>query len=645
MASTDGGSTWTTANLPFKVGGNMPGRGLGERLAVDPNLPSTLYFGARSGNGLWKSTDSGASWSKVTTFPSVGTYIQDPTDANGYASDIVGLAWITFDGSSSSPGTATKRIFVGVANVNSTSVYWSNDAGTTWAALPGQPLVNNLPHKGVISPSEQTLYITYNNNVYKYNIATGVWTDITPAHGSDLYFGFGGLAVDLQKPGTIMVAALNSWWPDGQIFRSTDSGDTWSTLWAWNGYPNINEYYTYDVSLAPWIGVVSPTETKQIGWMMECLVIDPFDSDHWLYGTGLTVYGGHDLTKWDTIHMVTLKSFADGIEEDSVQSLISPKSGPSLLSAVGDNGGYAHISLTSAPTTPFNTPLWGTTTDLDWAGQAPTNIVRIGNDNTNAAGKQVALSTDSGATWNQDYGAPDGVAGGKVALSAGGDTVLWAPSGRGVMVSRYTNQFTTVSSLPNSGVVIASDKVANDVFYAAAGSKFYVSTDNGATFTTAAAALGSSSTANDIAVNINVIGDVWVSTDKAWSIAVGAPTTIGGNPSVFVISQYNSVIGVYRTDDLGTSFVRLDDPAHEFGAASANTLAADVRIWGRVYIGTNGRGIFYGDESGQPVSLGKVDAVELVHYDVGQKHEHLVEGYNVIRPDDVHVHQDNPNVK
>ena len=32
----------------------MPGRGLGERLAIDPNRPSVLYFGARSGNGLWK---------------------------------------------------------------------------------------------------------------------------------------------------------------------------------------------------------------------------------------------------------------------------------------------------------------------------------------------------------------------------------------------------------------------------------------------------------------------------------------------------------------------------------------------------------------------------------------------------------------
>ena len=70
--------------------------------------------------------------------------------------------------------------------------------------------------------------------------------------------------------------------------------------------------------------------------MMESLVIDQFDSNHWLYGTGATIYGGHDLLKWDTTHNVTLKSLADGIEETSVQGLISPPSGPSLISALGD---------------------------------------------------------------------------------------------------------------------------------------------------------------------------------------------------------------------------------------------------------------------------------------------------------------------
>lgn len=43
-----------------------------QRLVVDPNLNSILYFGARSGNGLWKSTNSGRSWSKVTSFTDTG---------------------------------------------------------------------------------------------------------------------------------------------------------------------------------------------------------------------------------------------------------------------------------------------------------------------------------------------------------------------------------------------------------------------------------------------------------------------------------------------------------------------------------------------------------------------------------------------
>src|SRR6185369_12060755 len=34
MRSTDYGATWATTALPFTLGGNMPGRGMGERLAI-----------------------------------------------------------------------------------------------------------------------------------------------------------------------------------------------------------------------------------------------------------------------------------------------------------------------------------------------------------------------------------------------------------------------------------------------------------------------------------------------------------------------------------------------------------------------------------------------------------------------------------
>ncbi|KAI0704899.1 hypothetical protein BC835DRAFT_1410239 [Cytidiella melzeri] len=624
LISTDQGKTFTESPLPFKVGGNMPGRGMGERLAVDPHSNNILFFGARSGNGLWKSTNFGQTWTQVTSLPSVGTYVVDPTDTTGYESDKMGVSFVTFDSTSGSSGTATPRIFVGVATVGSSNLFVSNDAGSTWSAISGTN-TSWIPHKGVLSPAEKSLYISTSDGagpydgalgaVYKYNITSGTIKDITPVSGGDLYFGFGGLTVDLQKPGTVMVATLNSWWPDADIFRSLDGGTTWTRFWDWVSYPTMSRHYNYDDSLAPWLGPDATTTglTTQIGWMIEALSIDPFDSNHWLYGTGATIYGGHDLLQWDTTaRTVTLKSLADGVEETSVQALISPPTGPPLVSGVGDIEGFVHTDLTKPPANELANPTSTTVTGLDYAGNTPTTLVRVGNSAT--GGPQVAISTDSGTTWNIDYGAAAGVAGGKVAISANGDTVLWSTSSN-VLVSQYTNAFASVSSLP-AGAAIASDKKVNTVFYASTGGKFYLSTDGGKTFTSTAT-LGTSTSSNTVVVHPNVTGDVWVSTNaglfhstnngttftaisgitQAFSISLGAPAKTGGYPAVFAIADIGS-IGYFRSDDAGLNWVQINDAAHGFGSAGSNVISGDPRIYGRVYVGTNGRGIFYGDASG-----------------------------------------------
>ena len=157
-----------------------------------------------------------------------------------------------------------------------------------------------------------------------------------------------------------MVAALNMWWPDGNIFRSTDGGATWAALWDWNT-PQVStkKFYAFNNAVVPWLSpnyTVTTPGQMQIGWvhrafstarmvgteyfynrwMMEALVIDPFDSNRWMYGTGATIFGGRDLLKWDTTRDITLQSMADGIEETAVLGLISPPTGPPLISAVGD---------------------------------------------------------------------------------------------------------------------------------------------------------------------------------------------------------------------------------------------------------------------------------------------------------------------
>ncbi|KAL2825046.1 hypothetical protein BDW59DRAFT_161995 [Aspergillus cavernicola] len=626
MRSTDKGETWTESTLPFKVGGNMPGRGMGERLAADPNDNRILFFGARSGHGLWKSTDYGATWSNVTSFTWTGTYVQD--SSYSYTADIVGIAWVTFDPTSGSSGSPTPRIFVGVANTGQ-SVFVSEDAGATWKWVSGEPQYGFLPHKGVLSPSEKTLYISYsdgagpydgtNGTVHKYNISTGVWTDISPTSITDTYYGYGGLSVDLQVPGTVMVAALNCWWPDELIWRSVDSGVTWSPIWAWNGYPSINYYYDYIVTNAPWLQDSTSTGEfpVRVGWMVEALSIDPFDSNHWLYGTGATIYGGHDLKNWDSAHNVTLESLAYGIEEMAVLGLIAPPGGPPLLSAVADVGGFYHSDLDTPPAQSHHTPTYSSTNGIDYAGNKPSNIVRSGSSDSDPT---VALSTDFGRTWSANYAASSSTGTGSIALSADGDTVLLMSSTDGTLRSQYQSTFSAVSSLP-SGAVIASDKANNSVFYGASSGTVYVSTDTGLSFARTAA-LGSSSAVNAIRAHPSVAGDVWASTDTGlwhstdygttftkigsttctagWSFSFGKASSSSSSSSSVIYGFFtvDGVTALFKTEDQGLNWQMISDASHGFGAASAHVVAADMANYGRVFVGTNGRGIFYGEPSG-----------------------------------------------
>jgi hypothetical protein len=67
LKSTDQGRRRKKAEFIGKdvgIFGNGDYRWGGERLAVDPNKPSLIYFGTRE-DGLWNSTDAGESFAKV----------------------------------------------------------------------------------------------------------------------------------------------------------------------------------------------------------------------------------------------------------------------------------------------------------------------------------------------------------------------------------------------------------------------------------------------------------------------------------------------------------------------------------------------------------------------------------------------------
>lgn len=630
MRSTNKGKTWETTDLPFKVGGNMPGRSMGERLVIDPNNNQILYFGARSGNGLWKSIDYGKTWAQVKSFPNVGNYVQDPS--NSYTSDIIGLAWITFDSRTGSKGETTQTIYVGVADKQE-SIYRSIDGGATWQPVAGQPK-GYLPHHGVLSSTGQ-LYISYSDgagpydgkkgDVWKFDTNTGQWSNISPipSTSADNTSGYGGLAVDTNHPDTLVVATMNRWWPDEIIYRSTDRGATWSPIWEYSEYPKRTERYTQDISAAPWLNfsVVNahlPEVSPKLGWMIGSLEIDPFNSDRMMYGTGATIYGTQNLTDWDKDKKVNISVMAKGIEETAVLDLISPPEGAPLISALGDISGFRHNNWTKVPENMFLIPTFSTTTSLDYAEFKPSFVVRVGTNGENQ--NKVAVSGNGGSTWNAYVTNPDGTAGGgTIAIANNTSSLVWGTSDKGVYYSTDIGRNWTKSIGIPKGAKVEADRMNPHLFYATVGGKFYVSRNGGAYFTVTQAS-GLPGANSEDSVNFKAMtgieGDIWLaggseasgmyglwhSTDQGNSFTrlsnveqadvIGFGKAAPGKKymALYVVAKIDGVRGVFRSDDAGVSWIRINDDQHQYARINM-TITGDPRAYGRVYLGTNGRGI------------------------------------------------------
>jgi photosystem II stability/assembly factor-like uncharacterized protein len=443
--------------------------------------------------------------------------------------------------------------------------------------------------------------------IWRYAMLDGVWSDVTPkpAGGG----GFGGLAADARHPGTMLATTIDRWSPD-QIYRTKDGGSTWTP---------IGPTAAYDVNGATWLyfhGGLSST-----GWMGD-VEIDPLDSNHALYITGQGLWSSDDVTAADTGGATNWTFSDDGLEETVALDLASPPAGPPLLSGVGDLGGFRHDNLTvSPPNGMFDNPMFGNTTSLDFAESMPNVVVRVGTGKSASSG---AYSTDGGTTWMPFAAGPLVTAGsggtasapasGSIAVSSDGTTFVWAPatqrSNTVVPSSSRDNGATWTSSAGlGAGAQVAADRVNPSKFYASGRGAMLVSTDGGATFTSV-----TTTTSGRPRPVFGVEGDVWVPTSSAllhsqdsgatWpavagvsgatAVGFGAPVMPGQTyPSVYIAGLVGNAWGIYRSDDAGATWQRIDDPAHQFGYI--NCLAGDPRQAGRVYLGTGGRGIVYGD--------------------------------------------------
>ena len=78
------------------------------------------------------------------------------------------------------------------------------------------------------------------------------------------------------------------------------------------------------------------------------------------------------------------------------------------------------------------------------------------------------------------------------------------------------------------------------------------------------------------------------------NVGFGKAAPGGTYMAVFAVATLDGVTGLYRSDDAGGGWVRINDDRHQWDNMG-EALTGDPRVFGRVYLGTNGRGIIYGE--------------------------------------------------
>ncbi|MCX5415341.1 sialidase family protein [Streptomyces sp. NBC_00059] len=599
LRSEDRGATWARTDLTVRLGANEDGRGCGERLLVDPRDSETLWLGTRH-DGLLRSADRGATWSADASFPATAS-------ASGQGVTLLVAAGRTVYAGWGDGGTALYR----------------TKASGGWEAVPGQPSTGastRVPVRAAYDAGSRALYVSYadgpgpNNqsdgSVHRLDTVTGTWTDVTPVvPGPGDTFGYGGVAVDAARPGTVVVSTNNRWGPVDTLYRSTDGGANWTSL---------KDTAVLDVSETPYLKWGGE---PKFGWWIQALAVDPYDSKHLVYGTGATLFGTRDLVHW--------APEIRGLEESSVRQLIAPPSGARLLSGLGDIGVMYHDSLTASPSRGMaSNPVFGTATGLALAARKPSYVVRTGwPSGSESAG---AYSRDGGASW-QPFASQPAIAPsapGPVAVSADGSVLLWSFihwDGTKYAAHRSTDNGATwaeVATFPKGGAPVADplDAARFYVYDTDTGTVFR-STDRGATFTEGATGLPSGDVQFRIAAAPGRSGDLWLSakdngllrsTDggltftpvagcqasHALGFGKAAPRKgRAGYPALFQTGRVSATydgVAVLRSDDAGATWVRINDDAHQWGW-TGEVITGDPRVHGRVYLGTNGRGIQYAD--------------------------------------------------
>ncbi|MEJ2419481.1 MAG: hypothetical protein P8Y45_21665 [Exilibacterium sp.] len=377
-------------------------------------------------------------------------------------------------------------------------------------------------------------------------------------------------------------------WADKPVIEfSEDAGVTWREI-------SYGKPHTPNEDVSGWIDDVE---------------IDPFNPDHVMHVTGGGPWETYNATDTDP----TWNKMVENLEVTATLNLTTPPPSASytLLNASGDIGTWVHTDLTNEPTrTPTGDLKFANGVSGDMAWSDPSYIATIGTRHWSFGSDNPAArySRDNGLNWTAFGSLPEGVVPGGNLSNASNivvtspDNLIWSVANSKPYYSSDSGSTWHATNLPDAAgtYILAADRQNPNKVYAydhggnwwgenaegdiwlVDGHSVFHSLDSGMTWT-------------KLEVTASVYGsNPWPDIYGATSIAVG--TAANGSTysaAVYLVGVINSQWGLYRSDDMGVNWERINDDDHEFGGISQ--LAADNKVYGRVYFAGAGRGIFYNE--------------------------------------------------
>ena len=583
--SEDRGATWLGSNLSVPMGGDEDKRWAGNRLVVSPIAPNLLLFGSRH-DGIWRSQDSGLSWTQVAGFP--------------IADNEIGVLAIAFD---------PKQENLVYASVYDDGVYQSLDRGITWQKLtdsPRQVMQMAVAQDGV-------LYATNNSSPQVNKYVDNRWLEISPR--GFVHSTFNGLSLHPQNAGTLLVSEGEK--GRARIFYSEDGGTTWQKK--------------------------GTKLQKTVSWLAEeffndhpsTLAFDPQAPQRVLLTDWFSVWRTDNINS----KTVTWSNQVRGIEQTVLFTLASPPEGAILLSGIADQSGFYHHELHDFPQSRFgfqrqgfnlsNLNLTGDryldnffqdTYDLAYCQTQPKHLVRVGGQQWRDTYMGVN-SNDGGLTWLPWENIPNDTLFMRVAISPSDPQhfVVTTSEDQPLLTRDGGKTWTKVTGLPNGETgpwnwnqPLAADGARDDYFYYYGEGKVYRSRDGGLSFQASEGDFPQE-TRHVLTTVPGVAEEIWLSLDEgglyhsqdggisfnkvdlvtqAHLVTVGTPISSKLPHSIYVYGTLkNGKSGLFISVDSGLTWQQIDQISET--PRSIKVLVASQQQPGLIFAGTDGRGIHY----------------------------------------------------